>query len=65
MEKTIGALAYLADRLHEPSSWIGIAAFLAAVHVNIPDGQWAAITSFGVGAAGLLAYYFPEHKRPE
>lgn len=56
------ALAYLAARLREPSSWAGIAAGIAAIGWSLPADQWGAIVQAGMGLAGLAAVLLTDRK---
>ena len=54
-------LNFVIARLKEPSSYLGLAALLAAVHLCTDCTTLAAsITSIGIGAAGIAAIFFPE-----
>lgn len=53
-------LKALAARFKEPSSWAGLAAFLAIVGVNLDTGVVESIAYIGAGTAGLLAFFLPD-----
>ena len=55
-----GPLAYLADRLAEPSTWATITAILAGFGVSLPPGAAQDITAVGTGLAGLLGIILRE-----
>jgi hypothetical protein len=61
-------LAYLATRLHEPSSWLGLAAFFAAVGTALGTagyGQAGLIVgAVGAGFGGVGAFLTKEGPRP-
>ena len=50
----------IAARFKEPSSWGGLAAFLAIVGVNLDSGVIESIVYVGAGAAGLIAFFLPD-----
>jgi hypothetical protein len=56
-------LAWAVARLREPSSYAGLAALLVSFHVcrDCVDLS-AALTSLGIGAAGLLSVFLAEKK---
>ncbi len=58
----MNALASLAARFKEPSSWAGIGSVLAIVHVNLDPGLINSITLIGAVLAGLVAFFVPEKK---
>lgn len=45
--------AYIIARLREPSTYAGIASFLAAAGVAIAPELWEALTTVGVALAGV------------
>lgn len=47
-------------RLKEPSTWAAIAAALAALGINIPDGTWQAITGVVAVLAGVAGAVMAE-----
>lgn len=51
---------YILGRLREPSTYAGIAAILAAFNINVPNETWGLIVQVGIGAAGLIAAFFPD-----
>lgn len=51
---------YILDRLLEPSTYAGIAAVLAALHVNLDPGLWQVIVDAGVALAGIAAFFVRE-----
>jgi uncharacterized transporter YbjL len=46
-------LAFILARLREPSTWAGIAAFLAAAGVAVRPDLWEALTTAGIAMAGV------------
>jgi hypothetical protein len=57
-------LAFLLQRLKEPSTYAGLAGLLAAAGIHVPDATLAAAVSAAVAVAGLAAAVLPEHKGP-
>jgi len=60
MEKFKAAVAHIAARGKEPSSWAGLMGVLALVGVNVVPTEWSLITNVGVAACALLAFFLPE-----
>ncbi len=58
----MNALASLAARFKEPSSWAGIGSMLALLHLNLDPGLVNSVTLIGAGLAGLVAFFVPEKK---
>lgn len=52
---------YILGRLREPSTYAGIAAILAAFSINLPPDTVGFITQIGIGIAGLIAAFVPDH----
>ena len=54
-------VAYIADRMKEPSTWAGLSALLIAFKVLPNDPSVATtLTTVGVALGGALAAIFPE-----
>jgi len=53
---------YIIARLHEASTWRGIAAGLTAVGIALSPEQMAAIVSTGLAVMGLVGAFFPDSK---
>lgn len=54
-------VAYIADRLKEPSTWAAISVLLVAFKVLPNDPSiTTSVTTVGVAVAGVLAAIFPE-----
>lgn len=50
---------YLAARLRERSTWLGVVAFLSASGVVIAPGVAETVATLGTAAAGLIFAAFP------
>lgn len=55
------ALAGLAARLREPSSWAAIAAAMAAIGISVPAEVWQPIVHTGAGVAALAGFFLKEN----
>jgi len=55
-------MQYLIARFKEPSTYAGLAAILTAFGVGLAPEYWEAISSVGVGLAGLAAILLRERE---
>jgi hypothetical protein len=46
-------LAYILARLREPSTWAGLASFLAAAGIAVAPDMWESMTAAGIALAGV------------
>lgn len=53
-------MSFILDRIREPSTWSGIAAFAMALGLGVPPGTVEAVTQVGMGLAGLVAVFLRE-----
>ncbi len=53
---------YVIDRLREPSTYAGLAAVLAALHINLDPGLWQMIVDAAIAISGIAAFFVREHK---
>lgn len=53
-------MAYLMERLKEPSTWRGLAVLATSAGVALSPEQVAAIVSVGLLVAGLIGVLFPD-----
>lgn len=51
---------YIIQRLREPSTWSGLGMLAVSLGLGIPPGTLEAITSIGVGVAGLASILLRE-----
>lgn len=51
---------YIINRLKEPSTWSGLGMLAVSLGLGIPPGTIEAVTSIGVGVAGLAAIFLRE-----
>lgn len=51
---------YIIKRLREPSTWGGLGMLLISLGMGIPPGAIEAVTSIGVGVAGLASIFLGE-----
>lgn len=51
---------YIIKRLREPSTWGGLGMLLVSLGMGIPPGAIEAVTSIGVGVAGLASIFLGE-----
>lgn len=51
---------YVLSRAKEPSTWRGLTLILTALGVNIAPELAQAITSAGIGIAGIVGFAFPD-----
>lgn len=56
-------LDWLAARMQEPSSYAGLASFLAIFHMSLPDGVVKNIAMAGAGVGGILAVVIHERQK--
>jgi hypothetical protein len=56
------ALAVLANRFKEPSSWAGLAGVVGLFGISAPTGLIQSITLIGAGVCGVIAVLVPEGK---
>lgn len=49
------ALAYIAERASEPSTWAGLGSLLTGVGVYVAPDQWREIMGIGMSVGGFLA----------
>ncbi len=54
------AVANIAKRFKEPSSWAGIAAVALAFGIQVDPSVAKSLAYFGSGVAGLVAFFVPE-----
>lgn len=53
-------MSFILERIREPSTWSGIAAFAMALGLGVPPGTVEAVTQVGMGLAGLVAVFLRE-----
>lgn len=58
-------LAYIINRLKEPSTYAGLAALLGLVGVKLAPEALQAIITVLTGIAGAVAVFFPDLNKPE
>jgi hypothetical protein len=46
-------LEYILARLREPSTWAGLASFLAAAGIALKPELWESLTAAGIALAGV------------
>lgn len=54
-QRTTTILAYLADRLKEPSTYVAIPVIAGIIGIHTTAGVWQTVSSIGVGVGGMLA----------
>ena len=64
MDRLKLALAYIAARLREGSTWAGIGSLLTGMGMVIAPDQWQAIMATGMGIGGFLAIVLADPKKP-
>jgi hypothetical protein len=57
-------LAYIINRLKEPSTYAGLASILGLVGVNLAPEAWTAIISVLTAVAGAVAVFVPDLNKP-
>lgn len=55
-------IPYIINRLKEPSTYVGLGTFLAALGLHLSDVQVSAIVTLSLGIGGLLSAFIPERK---
>ena len=57
-------LAYIINRLKEPSTYAGLAALFGMVGVNLAPEAWTAIIQVLTAIAGAVAVFVPDLNKP-
>jgi len=57
-------LAYIVNRLKEPSTYAGLAVLLGVVGLKIAPDQLSAIITVLTGLAGAIAVFVPDLNKP-
>jgi hypothetical protein len=53
-------VSWIGARLREPSTYVGLAAILAAIHIADAQTWTNIIMSLGIGIGGLIGMFLPE-----
>ena len=57
-------LAYIINRLKEPSTYAGLASLLGLVGVKLAPESMTAIITFATALAGAIAVFVPDLNKP-
>lgn len=57
-------LAYIVNRLKEPSTYAGLASIFGLVGVNLAPEAWSAIIAVLTAIAGAVAVFVPDLNKP-
>lgn len=57
------ALAYIAARFTEPSTWVSLGSLLTGVGIVVAPDKWQAIMGIGMGLGGFLGVILRERKK--
>jgi len=61
-DKVLNMIDYMADRLKERSTWLGIIGVATSFGVKLPHVDTETAISIGSAAAGLIAALIPDKK---
>jgi hypothetical protein len=56
-------VSWLGARLREPSTYAGLAAVLAMLHLSTDPGLVHSLSMIGMGLGGVIAFLLPEGER--
>jgi hypothetical protein len=57
-------ISWLGARLREPSTYAGLAAVLAVLHLSTDPGLIHSLTLIGTGIGGVISFVLPERSAP-
>ena len=59
----MGLFDFIADRLKEPSTWMGLGSLVTAIGWQFSPELWQAIAAVGMGIGGLVAVLLAEKRK--